>query len=235
MLQARGALLTGLGIGAGLMYFLDAERGGRRRAVARDRMAHAANRSGDALRAARRDMVSRTSGTVARVRAVFDREPVDNRILLERARAQLGRRVSHPRAIEVTAIDGVVTVRGPILQAEVTPLLKALERVRGVRRVLNLLEKREDAANVPALQGGSTPRAARRLFTWSPAARIVAGATGTALAGYGASRRGLSGTLLAATGLGLMARAANPSRNAAPEAAWRTCTRLNGPRARKGE
>ncbi len=208
MVQARGALMTGLGIGAGLMYFLDPERGGRRRAIVRDRMMHTANRSSDALRAVRRDMISRTSGTVARVRAVFDRQPVDDRILLERARAQLGHRVSHPRAIEATAIDGVVTVRGPILEAEVTPLLKALERMRGVRRVLNLLEKHEDAANVPARRG-STPRAAR-LFTWSPAARIVACATGTALAGYGASRRGLSGTLLAATGLGLMTRAATP-------------------------
>ena len=208
MLQSRGALLTGLGIGAGLMYFLDPERGGRRREVARDRMAHAASRSRDALRAATRDMAARTSGTVARVRAVFDRQPVDDQILLERARAQLGHLLSHPRAIEVTSIDGVVMVRGPILQAEVTPLLKALLRMRGVRRVLNLLEEHKDAAHVPALQGGSTPRAAQRLVMWSPAARVVAGATGTALAGYGASRRGLSGTLLAATGLGLVTRAA---------------------------
>jgi hypothetical protein len=210
MLQARGALLTGLGIGigAGLMYFLDPERGGRRRAVVRDQMADAANRSSDALRAVRRDMASRTSGTVARVRAVFDRQPVDDQILVERARAQLGHLVSHPRAIGVTSVDGVVTVRGPILQAEVMLLLKALERVRGVRGVLNQLEEHKDAAHVPALQGGSAPRAPHRLFAWSPAARAVAGATGTALAGYGASRRGLSGTLLAAAGLGLVTRAA---------------------------
>ncbi len=206
-MQSRGALVTGLGIGAGLMYFLDPERGGRRRAVFRDKTAHVANRGGDALRAARRDLTARTSGTVARVRAAFDRRAVDDRILVERVRAHLGHLVAHPRAVEVTAIDGVVTIRGPILQAEALRLLKALERLRGVRKVINLLQEHTDAAHVPALQGGSTSRGARS-FTWSPAVRAVAGATGTALAGYGALRRGVSGTLLAATGLGLVTRAA---------------------------
>jgi hypothetical protein len=34
VLQERGALLTGLGVGAGLVYWLDPERGRRRRASA---------------------------------------------------------------------------------------------------------------------------------------------------------------------------------------------------------
>ena len=149
-MQSRGALVTGLGIGlgigAGLMYFLDPERGGRRRAVFRDKTAHVANRGGDALRAARRDLTARTSGTVARVRAAFDGRAVDDRILVERVRAHLGHLVAHPRAVEVTAIDGVVTIRGPILQAEALRLLKALERLRGVRKVINLLQEHTDAA-----------------------------------------------------------------------------------------
>jgi hypothetical protein len=37
----QSSLLTGVGIGAGLSYFLDPGRGARRRARVRDRMTHA--------------------------------------------------------------------------------------------------------------------------------------------------------------------------------------------------
>ena len=49
MANARGAMATGLGLGAGLMYFLDPERGARPRAGVRDRIAHARNRTSDAV------------------------------------------------------------------------------------------------------------------------------------------------------------------------------------------
>jgi uncharacterized membrane protein len=47
MLQDRGAMLTGLGLGLGLMYFFDPERGRRRRALVRDQTAHAARLTRD--------------------------------------------------------------------------------------------------------------------------------------------------------------------------------------------
>lgn len=211
MLQDRGAVLTGLGIGVALMYFLDPERGRRRRSLIRDRVAHSKNVSAEAMGATGRDVVHRATGAAARIRGRLRRRSVDDIVLVERVRAQLGRLVSHPRAIDVEAKDGVVTLRGPILQAEVPRLVGAVERIRGVREVVSALEEHKQPGNVPALQGGSTPPAPQPDILqrqWSPATRLLVGTTGTALTGYGASRRDVPGTILAATGLGLLARAA---------------------------
>lgn len=210
MVQSRGAVLTGLGVGAGLMYFLDPERGRRRRALVRDQITHSANISADAVGATGRDLTHRATGAVARVRGSWRRGPVDDAVLIERVRAQLGRWVSHPRAIDVEAVDGCVTLHGPILQAEVKPLLQAVARVRGVCDVVNALEEHKDAENVPSLQGGSTPHIPQPDIwqrEWSPTTRLAVGTTGAALAGYGASRRDVPGALLAATGVALLARA----------------------------
>jgi uncharacterized membrane protein/osmotically-inducible protein OsmY len=211
MLQERGALLTGLGVGVGLMYFLDPERGRRRRALIRDRLAHSAHISTEAMGATGRDVMHRATGAVSRVRGTFQRGPADDVVLIERVRAKLGRLVSHPHAIEVDAVDGVVTLRGPILQAEVPRLLSDVEHVRGVREVVNALDEHKEAGDVPSLQGGGTPPDIHPDIwqrEWSPTTRLLVGSAGTALAGYGASRRDLPGTLLAASGLGLLARAA---------------------------
>jgi uncharacterized membrane protein/osmotically-inducible protein OsmY len=211
LVEERGAVLTGLGIGAGLMYFLDPERGRRRRARIRDRVAHATTVAGDAAGATGRDVAHRASGVAARLRGTLGGREVDHRVLIERVRARLGRVVSHPRAIDVDAADGVVTLRGPILQAEVPRLLNAVERIRGVRDVVNALEEHKEAGTVPALQGGSTPPGLQPDIMqreWSPATRLLTGTTGLALAGYGASRRDMPGALLATAGVGLLARAA---------------------------
>jgi osmotically-inducible protein OsmY len=210
IIHNRGAMLAGLGVGAGLMYFLDPGRGARRRAAVRDRVTHAVNVAGDAAGATGRDLAHRASGAAARLRGTFAQEPVDDRVLVDRVRARLGRVVSHPHAIDVEASDGVVTLRGPILQAEVPQLLGTVERISGVREVVNNLEVHEQAGNIPALQGGTTPPGLRSAILpreWSPTARLVAGSLGFALTGYGASRRTVPGALLAATGIGLVARA----------------------------
>lgn len=211
MMQNRRAVLTGLGVGAGLMYLLDPERGRRRRALVRDQMAHAARLTGDAAGATGRDVAHRTSGTIAWLRGTFSRSPVDDHVLVERVRARLGRMTSHPRAIEVAADDGVVTLRGPILQHEVRRLLGAVTRVAGVRRVVSQLEEHKEPGSIPALQGGSTPPGQLPDIlqrNWSPTTRVIVGAGGLALAGYGASRRTVPGTLASLAGMGLLARAA---------------------------
>jgi uncharacterized membrane protein len=213
MLQERGAVLAGLGIGLGLMYFLDPERGRRRRALIRDKIAHSANKGADAMGATGRDLAHRTSGAVAQVRRRVRAGPVDDNdvVLAERVRAHLGRVVSHPHAIEIDVDEGNVTLRGPILQAEVKPVLTTTERVRGVRRVINALEEHKEARNIPALQGGSRPvppQADVWQREWAPTTRLLVGAGGAALAGFGGSRRDTPGALLALAGIGLVARAA---------------------------
>jgi uncharacterized membrane protein len=209
-LQERGALLTGFGIGIGLMYFLDPERGRRRRAQVRDRLAHSANVSANCMGATGRDLAHRATGAAARVGGTLRRGPIADSVLADRVRAQLGRLVSHPHAIDVEVADGRVTLRGPILQAEVKRLLTAVERMYGVQEVVSALDEHKEAGDVPALQGGSTPPAPQADIwqrEWAPTTRLLVGATGTALAGVGASRRDVPGLLLAAGGVGLFARA----------------------------
>jgi hypothetical protein len=165
MLRDRGAALTGLGIGIGLMYFLDPERGRRRRALLRDKLAHSAHLSMGAMGATGRDLTHRTTGAVARVRGSFDRGPVDDVVLVQRIRAQLGRVVSHPHAIVVDATAGRARLRGPILRHDVDRLVRAVQRVRGVRDIVNELDVHARPDGIPALQGGrrvTSPGVVRR-------------------------------------------------------------------------
>jgi hypothetical protein len=196
MLHDRGAMLVGMGIGASLMYFLDPNGGGRRRALARDQIVHAGHVVSDAADATSRDLANRAAGVAARIRGARHNGPVDDRVLAERVRARLGRVVSHPRAIDVDVSGGVVTLRGPILQSEVGPLCDAVAGISDVREVVDELDAHVNPDNVPALQGGrEQTRAWHR--PWSPTKQLV--------------------TCLAATaGLGLIATAAGaPTRRAA--------------------
>jgi uncharacterized membrane protein len=202
-------LCAGLGLGAGLMYFLDPDRGRRRRAMARDRAAHLVNTADDAIGKTSRDVRNRMSGLVAEASSLFACEEISDGVLVERVRAKLGRAVSHPHAIEVTAEQGRVTLSGQILAREVDLLLKRVYSVRGVVSVENKLEAHQEAGNIPDLQGGRPRPGEPSEFlqtNWSPAARLLAGATGGALALYGAHRHGLTGSALELLGLGLLAR-----------------------------
>ena len=134
------ALLTGLGLGVGLMYFIDPERGRRRRALARDRVVHAAHVSSGALGSLGRDLSHRAAGIVARTRGALRRGAVDDDVLVERVRAKLGRVVSHPHAIEVKASGGYVRLRGSVLESELPRLMLTVAGIRGVRDIEETLQ-----------------------------------------------------------------------------------------------
>jgi len=181
MQQGRTAAVAGIATGATLMYLLDPDRGRRRRALLRDKVTRAAHVGADAIGVAGRDLSHRTAGAAARLQRAVVHEPVDDDVLAERVRAQLGRYVSHPRALEVSASGGVVTLRGPILQAEVSRLLRAIERIRGVREVSPELEEHA-TRDIPALQGGARPAGAWSNAwpgRWSPATRLLTGSLAT--------------------------------------------------------
>ncbi len=200
---------AGLGLGTGLMYLLDPDRGRRRRALLRDKSVWALRKTGDCLEVTARDFRNRTEGIVADLQSRFSSEPVDDAVLAERVRSKLGRIVSHPSAIQVTAQNGNVTLAGPVLAAEVPELLACVNRVHGVNEVANNLEIHEQAGNHPALHGGRERLGNRFEFfqeNWSPAARVVAGAAGASLAAYGGVRRDALGAGLGAAGLLLMTR-----------------------------
>jgi hypothetical protein len=137
------------------MYFMDPERGRRRRTLVRDKVAHTTRVSSNALGGAGLDLAHRAAGLLARARGVLRRRPVDDGVLVERVRAKLGRLVSHPHAVDVNAIDGYVRLRGAVLQSEVPRLVRAVARVPGVRDVINALNVHL-SADIPALEDGRT-------------------------------------------------------------------------------
>lgn len=200
---------AGLGLGTGLMFLLDPDRGKRRRAMLRDKCAWSARKTSEAAQVTARDIRNRAQGIASSVQSTFKSEPVDDAKLTDRVRSKLGRVVSHPHAIEVTAQEGAVTLSGPILLDEVPYLLACVNRVSGVNEVINNLDPHAAADKYPALQGGRERQGSRFEFfqnNWSPAARFVASALGGALAAYGGKRRDALGAGLGAAGLLLLTR-----------------------------
>jgi uncharacterized membrane protein len=122
----------------------------------------------------------------------------------------MGRHVSHPSSIEVSARNGVVHLCGPILAHEVDDLVCAVKSVRGVEDVVDALEVHESAENISALQGG-VPRTGEPVdvmqTNWSPTTRLLMGAAGTALMMRCATRRTPAAALLCPAGLAMALRA----------------------------
>jgi osmotically-inducible protein OsmY len=136
------------------MYMLDPDRGRRRRALVRDKLVSAANKTPDAIGAAARDLSNRARGLAAQVGSAFaGDDDVSDEVLAARVRSKLGRVVSHPSAIEVVADQGRVRLGGPVLAGEVDDLLACVSAVPGVSDVENQLEVHAQAGNVPGLQG----------------------------------------------------------------------------------
>lgn len=212
LIADRGSLLAGVSVGAAAMFFLDPARGARRRARVLDAATHATHLAADAAATTGRDTWHRAKGTVAAVRNVVRRDQeVDDAVLIGRVRAKLGREVSHPHAVQVSVTNGDVTLSGPILEREADRLMHAVESVRGVCGVIDQLERHEQAANVPALQGGRQPVGDRydfRQMNWAPATRAVAIAGGAALMATAARRRGPVAVAATIAGALLIGRAA---------------------------
>jgi uncharacterized membrane protein len=209
-MMTRGSLLAGVGLGTAFTYFLDPSRGARRRAGIRDTVAHAASLTNRAVGKTARDARHRAYGTAASLRSFVRHDQVDDHVLVERVRAKLGRLVSHSHAVEVAASNGIVTLKGPILDREATRLVRAIGRVGGIREVVDRLERHEQAGHVPALQGGRAPtgdRADVLQTNWAPTTRAIVGTTGAVLVAAGAFRRDGPGMSAAFIGATLFARA----------------------------
>jgi hypothetical protein len=216
--KAAPAVAAGAAVGAAMTYFMDPDRGRRRRALVRDKVVHAAHETADESQAAARDTRNRAQGLVARVQQPFQPEPTGQQ-LAERVRAELGRWCSHPSAVDVEADDdGNVAITGAILRSEADQVRMALARVRGVRRVEDRLQEHESGADVPELQGAGRRPGARprfRMEVWSPSARMLAMAGAGTAALWGARRGGLMGTAAVAGG-SVVATRAWTSRRLAP-------------------
>lgn len=201
------AALGGLGLGAALMYWLDPDRGRRRRALLRDSLVHAQYVLQHAAGKTSRDAGHRAYGLWAESRHLFEHDEPTDEVLEARVRAKLGRAVSHPHAIEVLAVEGIVTLRGDILAAERDDALACVKKVRGVQILQNQLHIHPTAGEVPSLQGGRQRRGAAFEWNqthWSPPARLLAGLAGGALMGACLKRRDAFGVMIGTAGFGLL-------------------------------
>jgi uncharacterized membrane protein len=208
-IRSAKALVSGIGVGAALMYYLDPDRGARRRALVRDRLVHAANVASDAAGASSRDLANRARGLVAGARALASPRAAADSVLEARVRTELGRIVSHPGAIDVGVENGRVTLVGDALADEIDDLVGCVGEVRGVTVVENQLMVHESAEGVPSLQGGlsKTGWEAELLHeNWTPATRLLTGVAGGVLTLYGARRRDSFGAAVGLAGLALLAR-----------------------------
>jgi hypothetical protein len=179
-------VLVGAGIGAAVIFMLDPAGGGRRRALVRDKFVRAGRLTRDGLDATARDMGNRARGMAAATRGRLWNGEVDDDTLIERVRAKLGRVASHPRAIDVLADDGIITLRGPILAGEVANVMAAIQSVRGVEDVVNHLQSHESALGIPSLQGEGRiggPNIDILQRNWAPATRALVGAAGVVATG----------------------------------------------------
>lgn len=206
------SLIGGASFGAGLMFFLDPDRGKRRRALARDKGIRWSRKTSDFAGSTSRDVRNHSIGMGAAVKSwIQPTRPVPDRILAERIRAKLGLLSRHPSSIDVHVTDGVATLSGPVLEDEVASICTTIGKIPGVRQVVDRFE-RHQSPDVPALQGSIErkpgPRVAFMQSNWSPTARMAAALMGTAAVLYGLNQRTVGATTVAASGLGLLVRSA---------------------------
>ncbi|MHB1022695.1 MAG: SRPBCC family protein [Acidobacteriaceae bacterium] len=196
------------GAGALTMYFLDPQRGKRRRIAVKDAFVHSEHKLQDFSGRFRRDFGHRVEGVVAETSHLFHHEKVSDEILEQRVRTALGRAVSHPHAINVKCKDGSVTLSGWILSGEMENLEKTVASVEGVMEVASLLNTSDRPEHISDLQGGRPRRRLPEFMQkdWSPTARVIAAGTGVELIGLGLSRRGNLGTAIGLAGSVLLGR-----------------------------
>lgn len=149
--------LLGAGIGAAAMYLLDPHDGARRRALVGDKVTRYSRLARENLSGRIEDARHRSGGMMAELRSQFRLGSPTDETLVARVRSKLGHVVSHPAAIEVSAQDGRVTLRGPILMSEVDHALMAVRLIPGVTELDNQLETHIAPDGVPGLQGQSAP------------------------------------------------------------------------------
>lgn len=135
------AMAVGLGVGAGVMYLFDPDRGTRRRHMLCDQAQSKLHHAEKAVERTAEDLAHRAVGVVAETKAHLQPEkPIPAQKLLGRVRTELGRLVGRPKGIQVLVADGgVVTLRGSVAPGDIPHLVEGVGKVLGVHRVVNEL------------------------------------------------------------------------------------------------
>jgi hypothetical protein len=150
-------LLSGMAIGAAVMYVFDEHRGAARRAYARDKVIRAGHRVGRSLNRQGRNLLHRALGSVAELHSkIRDRRGITDDQLVRRVRSQLGHVVSHIGLVDVEAFDGNVRVSGPVLPTEIDNIRHRVEKTRGVKQCDLHVEPRNDLDVISGRRGTPT-------------------------------------------------------------------------------
>jgi uncharacterized membrane protein len=202
-------LLTTVGLGAGLMYFLDPQHGIRRRTMVIDKANRFVNNIDESIDTAVQDARNRARGVLSEMTARLSDQGAPDWILEERVRSNLGRLARHTRALDIRADGGRIYLSGAVLHEDEDAVVKAALRTRGVHGVENQLRVFDDPQDIPALQTSSTQPQTLMQQTqrnWSPATRLLSSVGGSLLTLYGLTRRGVAKPVLSTAGLVLTAR-----------------------------
>jgi hypothetical protein len=185
----RISLTTAALLGTAAAFAFDPVSGSRRRSRLRQRVGHSWRNLKHAAEVSQRDLSQRSRGVVAAARSRWRHEEVDDDKLVHRVAANVGRVVSHPRALGITAEDGKITLTGHIIASEIPRLMRKAALVRGVKAVENKLTAHLTPADVPELQGPPRRMMGRRWGIgrthWTPTSRLFGLTLGTGLFVYG--------------------------------------------------
>ena len=146
-LGKAAGLTAAVGVGAGLMFLLDPNRGRARRARLKDQTTHVIRACRDRLDKSRQDAQNRMHGLQSSMNcpSCAGSAPVSDQKLEARVRAKLGRVASRVHAIRVSAMSGVVLLVGEAPAGEVDRIVKVAAETPGVMQVDNRIAAREDA------------------------------------------------------------------------------------------
>lgn len=130
-------------VGAAAMFFLDPDRGKRRRALARDRSAGTLRRAQDVSARLQRRVVSDSYGLSQRVShpGEMQEPPPNDAVLAQKVMTELFRDRRIPKgSINVNAANGVVQLRGKVEHPEqILEIGSRVRRIPGVADVEVLL------------------------------------------------------------------------------------------------
>jgi hypothetical protein len=143
------SLLGGVALGAGLMYLLDLDRGGGRRARLRQLAATLGGKVRDWQKTLQATSFQEGIAGASTPPAVVFPTPVPDWVLAERARLEIWRAVAHPDSIQISARDGHLTLWGPVRPGESEALREKLEKLPGLHGLeLQLTTPQEVATRV---------------------------------------------------------------------------------------
>lgn len=144
MLSNRAKVLLGsaVGLGAGAlgMFFLDPNRGHRRRVMAREKALSLVHKAVDEAAHVEEDLVNRATGLVAEVKSSLSGEQPTDDVLIARVKSRLGHVLHHAHQLEVSAKDGVVTLKGKVTHPECYHALNCVRHTPGVLDVENNMQ-----------------------------------------------------------------------------------------------